>query len=316
MNKVLITGATGFVGRALCARFAAAGVHVVATGRRQEANRLDAAEYYRLELGSDDLKPAVLDGLDCVVHLAGQAHGKGANQRLDGFRRANVEVSLSLAKAAITSGVRRFVFVSSIGVHGTVTRGTAITEDTPFNPASPYTQSKLEAEQALIQLFDSTDASELTIVRPPLIYGVNAPGNFGSLLKLVDSSIPLPFGMCSNRRSLISVASLVEFLFVSASSPGAANQSFVVADSPVVSTAEIVSSLRRGMDRSARLVPVPPAIMSSVLGLLGKDDMYTQLFRDLEIDSTKARSLVDWTPCEDSLKELERQGSLYAASRA
>lgn len=315
-NKVLVTGATGFVGRELCARLTDAGNDVIAIGRSRKVTGISCFSYHGMDLETADLKGAFSAGVDSVVHLAGQAHGKGGteSQQLDGFRRANVNVSTRLAEEAIQAGIRRFVFVSSIGVHGTTTKERAISESSPFSPASPYAQSKMEAERELIRLFDGAGSSELTIVRPPLVYGVHAPGNFGSLLKLANSPIPLPFGGCSNRRSLISVASLADFLVSCIHHPAAGNQSFVVSDSSVVSTGDIVASLRQGMNRSARLIPVPPSLMATMLGLLGKGDMYTQLFNDLEIDNRKAKTLVDWIPCQNSKLELVNVGRFYADS--
>lgn len=316
-NRVLVTGATGFVGRALCAQLIAIGSDVIGVGRSfAKPTSLSGVAWHCLELETDDLKPAISRDVDCVVHLAGQAHGKGGSesQELDGFRRINVDVSLRLAREAIEAGVRRFVFVSSIGVHGTVTSGKAISEDAPFNPGSPYTVSKLEAERELAKLFEENESSELVIVRPPLVYGANAPGNFGSLLKLANSSVPLPFGLCANRRSLVSLAGLVDFLITCTHHPKAGGQSFVVADSSVVSTRDIVASLRTGMGRPGRLVPVPPAVMAGALGLIGKRDMYTQLFCDLEVDNRKARNLLGWVSCEDTMRELEMIGKRYADS--
>lgn len=240
-NRVLVTGATGFVGRELCARLVSAGKDVVAVGRGGNLTGPSGLTYRQLDLETDDLQQLFSGGIDAVVHLAGQAHGKGGSERqeLDGFRRANVNVTLRLAEAAIQAGVRRFVFVSSIGVHGTATKGRSISENTPFSPGSPYTQSKMEAEVELTRLFEGVGSSELAIVRPPLVYGAKAPGNFGSLLRLANSPAPLPFGMCSNRRSLISVGTLADFLIACIQSTEAGNQAFVVADSSAVSTADI-----------------------------------------------------------------------------
>lgn len=316
-NKVLVTGATGFVGWELCAALLEADNDIVGLGRSARGQIVpQGVSYHQLDLEVDDLTEAMAGNVDCVVHLAAQAHGKGGSekQQLDGFRRANVDASLKLAKWAIEAGVRRFVFVSSIGVHGTGTNGTAISESTPFNPGSPYALSKLEAEQELTRLFEAAHSSELTIVRPPLVYGACAPGNFGSLLKLADSPVPLPFGMCANRRSMVSLLGLVDFLVTCIHHPGAGNQSFVVADMSAVSTRDIVASLRAGMGRAKRLVPVPPPIMSGALGVLGMRDMYSQLFCDLEVDNQKARKLVGWAPCENTIGELERIGKRYVDS--
>lgn len=316
-NRVLVTGSTGFVGLELCVALLEAGYDVLGVGRSvRRPGFPESVRYLQMDLEKEDLSQAFAGGIDCVVHLAAQAHGKGGTekQQIGDFRRANVDISLRLATLAIQAGARRFVFVSSIGVHGTGTTGAAISECTPFNPVSPYALSKLEAEQELARLFESACSSELTIVRPPLVYGVNAPGNFGSLLKLANSPLPLPFGMCGNRRNMISRAALVDFLVACIHHPDAGSQSFVVSDTSAVSTKEIVVSLRRGMERAVRLVPVPPAIMAGALGVLGKRDMFSQLFGDLEVCNDKARKLVGWVPCENTLLELERIGKRYIGS--
>lgn len=316
-KRILVTGSTGFVGRELCVALLEAGNNVVGIGRSvRERSGPKGLSYLPIDLEKEDLSQAFAGDIDCVIHLAAQAHGKGGSekQELDGFRRANVDVSLKLARLAIDAGVRRFVFVSSIGVHGTGTSGNAISESTPFNPGSPYALSKLEAEQELTRLFEAAQSSELTIVRPPLVYGVGAPGNFGSLMKLANSSVPLPFGMCANRRNMISLTGLVDFLVVCTHHSGVGSQSFVVADTSAVSTRDIVASLRTGMGRAKWLIPVPPPIMAAVLGVLGKRDMYNQLFRDLEVNNQKARNLVGWVPCENTIAELERIGKRYAGS--
>lgn len=316
-SKVLITGATGFVGKELCARLLAGGNEVIGLGRSVEPVDLKAVHYHQLDLESDSLAQLMAEDVECVVHLAGQAHGKGGSgkQQLDGFRRANRDVSVKLATEAISAGVRRFVFVSTIGVHGAGTSGVPISEDSPFHPVSFYAQSKLEAERELVKLFEAVGSAELTIVRPPLVYGAQAPGNFGSLLKLAHSSLPLPFGMCSNRRNIISLTGLVDFLVACTRHPGAGNQAFVVADNDAVSTKQIVAALRIGMARPPRLMPVPPSIMAGTLGVLGKREMYNQLFCDLEVQNNKVIRLVGWTPCVNTEKELERVGKIYADSR-
>lgn len=315
-QTILVSGASGFVGRGLCEQLAADGIKVVGLGRSNRPEHLSGMDYFNHDLETDSLDGAIIGEVDCVIHLAGQAHGKGGSERqqLDGFRRANVSASVKLAESAIRAGVRRFVFVSSIGVHGTSTNGELLSDVSPVMPASPYTASKLEAEKALTNLFERNSQAELVIVRPPLVYGDEAPGNFRSLLKLAASGLPLPFGMCSNRRSLVSLGNLVSFLKVCVDHPNAGNQSFVVADGDAVSTRDIVSSLREGMGLPSRLAPVPPAFMGIAMKVFGKSDMYTQLFGDLEVDCCKAEHMLDWTPNHDTLGQLEAIGRRYVNS--
>lgn len=315
-QKILVTGATGFVGRALCQDLAANGKRVVGVGRSESVEFESDVDFLRLDLKESSLRELALDGIDCVVHLAGQAHGKGGggNQELAGFRRANVELTLQLARHAIESGVRRFVFVSSIGVHGMATDGEPITETSPLAPSSPYAVSKLEAETQLARLFEAHSGSELTIIRPPLVFGIEAPGNFHSLLRLARSPLPLPFGNCANRRSLVSIENLVSFIKVCIEHPRAANEAFVVCDRTVVSTKEIIACLREGMGMPQRLVSLSPKTMRRVLRLIGKTNVYTQLYGDLEVDYDKAQRLLDWFPEFSTSSRLKDIGRHYVHS--
>ncbi|ROT99308.1 NAD-dependent epimerase/dehydratase family protein [Marinobacter halodurans] len=315
-KKLLVTGASGFVGRELCKHLVSTGYEVIGVTRSDRADLPPGAILHRCNLEKDFLGDSLLRDVDCIVHLAGQAHGKGGedHQELDHFRQVNVDVTLRLAKAALDSGVRRFVFVSSIGVHGAITDGRPISEQAPFNPESPYAVSKMEAELALIRLFEEEGESELTIVRPPLVYGDQAPGNFGKLLKLARMGIPLPLGRCSNRRNIISLSQLAAFMAVCIDHPAAGNETFVVAEESPVSTSDMVRALRAGMRRSAGLFPVPQWLMSSLLKFVGKRGMYIQLFCDLEIDGSKARKKLGWVPKSGSIEQLEEIGKRYADS--
>lgn len=316
-RKVLVTGASGFVGSALCSFLAARGVDVLGIGRSESPWPSSEIDYVRLDLEKELDDSLALQDVDCIVHLAGQAHGRGGDdrQQLADFRRANVDVSLRLAESAIRAGVRRFIFVSSIGVHGSCSDGQPISEASPIRPCSAYTVSKSEAENELKRLFGAAAGSELTIVRPPLVYGDGAPGNFRSLLKLANSSLPLPFGRCLNRRSLVSLSNLVSFLEVCIEHPEAGDEAFVVSDGSTISTGQIVSALRAGLGVPRRLIPVPAELMAGVLKLLGKETIYIQLYGDLDVDSGKASSLLNWLPDPDTLGQLEEVGKHYADSR-
>lgn len=317
-DKVLVTGATGFVGRRLCCSLDSSNFDVVGVGRSNIGRLPHSISYQCRDLETSTIKDLVTCDLSCIIHAAGRAHFRGGDvsSQLELFRRANVEASVKLARLAVEARVKRFVFISSIGVYGSESKEFPLSERSPFNAVSPYAVSKLEAERELISLFESTPHSELTIVRPPLIYDVDAPGNFGRLLRLAFSDLPLPFGLCSNRRNIIALRSFVEFLVACVRDPRAGNQSFVVSDTSPLSTADMLGSLRRGMKRSERLFPVPPSLMSVGLRLIGRADMYDQLFNDFEIDNRKAKTVVGWTPCDNSSLELERVGLCYADNNA
>lgn len=314
-RRILVTGASGFVGRILCDTLASRGYRVVGLGRSRAEGFRDGIDYVTCDLQTHDLNKVITGSFDVVFHLAGLAHGKGGRlQQKDGFRSVNVDVSVRVAEAAIRAGIGRFIFISSIGVHGASTSSTPVTENSPLAPNSLYAQSKLDAEVALATLFQGNELSGLVIVRPPLVYGARAPGSFQSLLRLAASQLPLPFGSCTNCRSVISVFNLVAFLTVCIDHPQASNQIFVISDGEAVSTKQIVSSLRHGMNRRSVLLPVSPFVMRIALTLVGRLDMYLQLFGDLKVDSQKAEQLLGWRPDRNTLQQLEAVGASYANS--
>lgn len=298
VNKVLLTGATGFVGSALLAHLLKQANHCVAIASRTEP--VGAEHDYQVfnlgDFGSQTLWREALDGVDCVVHLAGRAHvlAQEANA-LELFREANTRATLNLATQAAAQGVRRFVFISSIGVNGAYTTDAPFSESSAPAPHADYAFSKLEAEVGLLELAQNT-GMEVVIIRPPLVYAAHAPGNFRRLLKLVHSGIPLPFGRVNNSRSMIALENLVDFITVCVDHPAAANQIFLASDGVDVSTGEIIDRLAEGMGRKGVLLPFPVSLLKASARLLGKQGVYTQLCGSLQIDSSKARQLLGWTP--------------------
>lgn len=297
---VLVTGATGFIGRALVARLAAEPRFRVRASVRRRSELLPSAVEQVVTGGLSGATDwsEVLRDMGAAVHLAARAHvlDDRAADPLAEFRRINVEGAANFAtQAAATAGFRRFVFVSSIGVNGNATHGRPFSEVDPPRPVEPYAVSKREAEDALKAIADRT-ALELTIVRPPLVYGPGAPGNFGRLARIVARGVPLPFGAIRNRRSLIAIDNLVDFITIAIANPAAANETFLVSDGEDLSTAELVTRLGRAQGRRPRLIPVPAAILRSVAALVGKRDVVDRLIGSLEIDSTKARRVLQWTP--------------------
>ncbi|WP_414154089.1 NAD-dependent epimerase/dehydratase family protein [Pseudomonas sp. BNK-43-a] len=311
--RILVTGANGFVGSSLVERLAvAAGNDVRAAVREVPALKIDGVNYHAIgNVGSNTDWRDALDGVQAVVHLAARAHvlNDDPASACGLFREVNVAGAVSLAEQALAAGVKRFVFVSSIGVNGNVTRE-PFSESSPVHPHAPYAESKYEAEQALTKMLAGT-AMELVIVRPPLVYDADAPGNFKRLLGIVDKGIPLPFGLIYNRRSMISRANLVEILELCIAHPAAANELFLVADGEDLSTGQIAKLLGQGMGRSVMLLPVPAFLLAWAAALVGRKSMYIQLCESLQVDAGKVRRLLDWRPERSAEQQLHAAGKAY-----
>lgn len=294
--NILLTGATGFVGSRLaetlndmsdidltCAvrRFGAAG-----SGREVVVSGLEADTSWSDALADQQV----------VIHAAARAHiiRDEVPDPLAEYRRVNVEGTLNLARQAAESGAKRFVFISSIGVNGN-TNSRPFTEDDEPSPAEPYAQSKLEAELGLRAIAEEA-GMEVTFIRPPLVYGRNAPGNFGSLVKWVSKGVPLPLGSIRNKRSLVALDNLVDLIVTCVDHPAAANQVFLVADGKDLSTTELLQGVSRAMDKPARLIPVPAAMLMFGASLLGKEAVAQRLLGSLQVDISKARNLLGWEP--------------------
>lgn len=311
---VLVTGATGFIGRALLDRLlvdsAFGDVHAVV--RRYPALLPDGVQAHEISdlRGQTDLK-AVLERVDVVIHMAARAHvlrDETANPLVE-FRQVNVDATVSLARQAAAVGVKRFVFLSSIGVNGNETLGEPFTECSSPKPVADYAISKHEAELALRQVLQDTD-TEFVIIRPPLVYGSDAPGNFGRLLRLVARGLPLPLGRVPNQRSLVARENLVDFIVTCIHHPKAAGEVFLVSDGKDLSTTELLQRLAQGMDKRLILLPVPLGLLSLAANMLGQKNAYQQLCGSLQIDSSKARTLLEWTPpvrVDDALRKTAEQ---------
>lgn len=315
--RVLVTGATGFVGRGLIrACVDSGGVDVVAALRNAQG---DAEPHVDAVIIGDISDAAnnwgsLLEGVDVIVHLAGRAHvvGEAHAGALAKFRAVNLEGTTALARQARDNGVKRFILVSSIGVNGARTIGNPFWESSTPAPHADYAVSKLEAEQALCQIAQGS-TMEWVIVRPPLVYGAQAPGNFGRLLKLVSSGLPLPVASLQNSRSMIARENLVHFLLLCITQPAAANQLFLISDGIAMSTPEIITHLAVGMGMKPRLLPCPPVLMRWGARLIGRQSLYTQLCESLVIDSSKANSLLEWLPPLSPDLALQKCGREFLA---
>jgi len=302
--SLAVTGATGFVGRALVQRCVALapperGSSVLAITRQGTTNKVAGARYARVGHWSDNSEwQAVLAGTDVVVHAAARVHvmTDTAASPLEEFRHVNVLATLHLARQAVQAGVKRFVFISSIGVNGSqTTLGKPFAEVDQPNPHNAYALSKWEAEQGLVRIADETGL-EVVIIRPPLVYGPGAPGNFGSLMRAVQRGWPLPLGAIHNQRSLVALHNLVDFIVTCITHPQAANQTFLVSDGQDLSTTELVRGMARAASVPARLLPVPVWALHAAGRLLGKGDAVQRLCGNLQVDISKARQLLGWVP--------------------
>lgn len=317
-TKILVTGATGFIGRALLDRLRADPVFDVSAVVRHWLPSLPS-DIQVHEVGdlnaSTDLRGA-LTKVDVVIHAAARAHvlREEASNPLTEFRRVNVDATLNLARQAAEAGVKRFIFISSIGVNGAETLDEPFSEISLPAPVTDYAISKYEAEQALQQLLQ-TMRMELVIIRPPLVYGPDAPGNFGRLLRLVASGLPLPLGGISNRRSLIARENLVDFIITCVSHPKAAGEVFLVSDGQDLSTTELVRQLAKGMGKRLLLLPVPTGMLKFAATMLGRQSVYQQLCGSLRVDSGKARAVLNWTPPLSVNEALRKTAAHFVAQQ-
>lgn len=296
--KVLVTGASGWVGRALCERLLLEGVSVSAA-LRSAVPMLPGCEV--VQVGAIDEQTdwrAALADVDLVIHLAARVHvmNERAADPLTEFRRVNVQGTLALFRQTALTGVRRFVFVSSVKVNGESSLpGQPFSEvDTP-QPQDAYGISKFEAEQGLQQLAHETGV-ELVVIRPPLVYGPGVKANFAALMRAVQRGWFLPLGAVDNRRSLVALDNLVDFIMTTCSHPAAANQTFFVSDGRDLSTTELIRAMARAAQVPSRLLPVPPSLLVWLGGLIGRRPVVGRLCDNLQVDISKARQLLNWLP--------------------
>ncbi|WP_165671245.1 NAD-dependent epimerase/dehydratase family protein [Metapseudomonas otitidis] len=318
-TKVLVTGATGFIGSGLLMRLAAdPRWWVVASVRSQSLSPPKGVDVFPVgNIGPDTDWSEALSGVGVVVHTAAVAHVRniGAGEQLARLRMTNVEGAICLAKQALAAGVRRFVFISSIGVNGTGIAHQPFNELSLPEPHAAYAVSKLDAERALQDLFAGT-STELVIIRPPLVYAAHAPGNFKWLLRVVDWGLPLPFAQVANSRTIIALENLVDIICCCLTHPAAANELFVVTDGPPVSTADMIRCLAVGMGKRGRLFSFPAALIASVCRVLGVGGIYTQLFESLTVDGSKVRRLLGWKPLISTESGLIQAGRAYRRKRS
>jgi nucleoside-diphosphate-sugar epimerase len=301
--NILITGGTGFIGRAAL-RALINKNHLITIISRRKINinlegvsKIIVGDISKINTskGLHKLIKKTLDSTDVVLHMAGLAH---VSCSLHENRVINRDATLSLARIALTSGVNRFVFLSSIGVNGNQNNRPFTEKDKP-NPREYYAISKYEAEQGLLDLSKESNM-DTVIIRPPLVYGPGAPGNFNILMKWIYMGFPLPFGLIiNNKRSFVALENLLSFIVLCLdykSTPLARNQVFLISDGEDVSTSQLLSKISKSVKSKTILLPIPVFFLKFILKLIGKKDAGDRLFNSLQVDNSKARKLLNWSP--------------------
>jgi UDP-glucose 4-epimerase len=291
---VLVTGASGFVGRHVAPALARDGWSVRRAVRSPEG--VDD-EVVIESIGPETDWTAALAGVDAVVHLAARVHHKHEEHAVQLYRNVNIAGTLHLARCAATAGVRQFIFVSTVLVHGRSNEGRApFSEDDILTPRGLYGMSKAAAEAGLRTLARDSDM-KISVIRPPLVYGAGAKGNFALLTRAVNLGMPLPFGAIHNHRAFLAVQNLSSFIQRRLAHPDPASnfEIFLVADKEQVSTPEFIERLAKAAGKSSRLFGMPPDLLGTLLSLMGRQDTHDSLIGSLELNLSKAIA-TGWQP--------------------
>jgi nucleoside-diphosphate-sugar epimerase len=307
---IVLTGSSGFIGRHAKAAIAAAGHHVRVCVRHAESAAPEMDHVVVPDIGTESEWSAKIAGARCVLHVAGSAHSDAAGDPQKEFevRRTNVNGTDRLARAAVEGGVSRFVFVSSIGVNGSHTPNTPFNELDAPAPADFYSSTKFEAEQVLRRVCEGS-SMQLVIIRPTLVAGPSAPGNLQRLVRVIRSGFPVPIIGSGSRRSLIGVRSLADLLVLACVHPAAAGRVFLAADDPPLSLSDIAIEIGKGMQRQARLLPLPRAPLKGLAFMLGRRRDFARLGHSLVVDSSAAREILGWKTIYPICDELRDMGA-------
>jgi len=313
---ILITGATGFIGRALTAHLARNhfGPLRLASRKPFDSDAPATTTFHTGDIDSNTDWSNIIRGVTTVIHCAGIAHKRHVSGTE--YFKTHVAATRQLAAQCISEGVDQFIYISSIGVHGRTSESHPFSESSPCNPGNTYTSSKKATEDMLIELCRH-NAMALTILRPPLVYAAHAPGNFKRLMDAVFNGVPLPFGSIKNQRSMMALDNLVSVISHCIGHPAARGEVFVVADtSPPLTTANIVRQLAIGMSKPARLLCIPDWILRGGATCLGQREKYLQLCGNLAIDTGKLEKKLAWRAPLESEKAFTLAGMQYAAMQS
>lgn len=322
MLKILVTGANGFVGRELSRMLLARGYDVRASvrqlGEHGAGHIPNIADVVSVgDIGSETNWSQALKDIDVVVHLAARVHilQEVSKNPLEAFRSVNVLGSERLARMAVQAGVRRFVYISSISIHGNSTVERPYVEEDDAHPHSPYAVSKWEGELALRRIAEASGL-ELVIVRPPLVYGPGVGGNFLRLMRWADKGLPLPLGSVKNLRSFIGIDNLVDLLVCCVEHPRAAGETFLAADSEDLSTPDLIRRVASLLGRPTRILPFPVGVLRAVASAVRMDDVVDRLCNSLQVNAGKAHRILGWRPHATLNDGFARTAAWYANTKS
>lgn len=319
MQLTLVTGASGFIGKAMCLKLCRQN-YTVRAAVRSTTSLLPSDQYDVIAIGNLCLQTdwsAALIGVDTVIHCAARAHvmHDTTNDTMSAYRTINVFGTRRLAEQAAALGVRRLVFLSSVKVNGERTE-----YDAPFvashipNPEDSYGLSKLEAEEVLWQVAEKTGL-EVVIIRSPLVYGPEVKGNLRRLLRYIEMGVPLPLGAVTNQRSMLGLNNLVDLLFCCSEHPLAAGQTFLASDGIDLSTPRLIQLIANGMGRSARIIPVPIGLLKAAGSLLNKRAEVERLIGSLQVNSEPTRARLGWVPPVSIEEGIQEMAQWYVKTR-
>jgi len=315
--RILVTGANGFVGRALCKALHQSSYQVRTATRTANKHQTSPDQFLVGDIVATTQWEQALQDINVVIHLAARVHvmNDKSVDPLSEFRKVNVDGTLNLARQAAMAGVKRFIFISSIKVNGesTAANHPFSADDIPA-PADAYGISKREAEDALRLLADETGL-EVVIIRPPLVYGPGVKANFLSMMRWLHKGLPLPLGNIDNKRSLVALDNLVDLIVTCVDHPAAANQTFLVSDDEDLSTSDLLRRMAKALGKTAWLSLFPGWLLTTIAGLIGKKSVAQRLCDSLQVDITKTRQVLNWTPPINVDEGLRRVAQKYLADR-
>lgn len=315
--SVLLTGSNGFLGKAVYKNLRAQGLEIVCASRNS-VNQPDTRHVPISDIHANTDWTYALVNVGVVIHTAARVHimNDSSANPLAEFRRVNVDGTLNLARQAVAAGVHRFVFISSIKVNGEQTAlSKPFTENDIPAPQDPYGVSKLEAEQGL-QLLAQQTGMEVVVIRPPLVYGAGVKANFASMIHWVYRGVPLPLGAIKNKRSFVYIENLVSLIVHCINHPKAANQIFLASDDQDVSTTELLRACAGALDVRSRLLPVPQGLLVAMASAIGKKNVAQRLCGSLQLDISKSKQLLGWTPPYSLQQGLDETAKWFISSES